>query len=129
MDMEYGIDREVQANCLECGTELYGRSDKKFCSEHCKNSYNNRRRSQGTEEFRRTIRVLENNHRILEGLILSGTRSIALESMDELGFDIKHMTGHRKTATGHNEYDCFDIRYCQTGRKIFRIRKLTPPRR
>lgn len=128
-DMEYRIGNGMQAACLECGCEIYGRSDKKFCSEHCKNSFNNRKRTEVDKEYRKTIKALENNRRILEGLLLSGVKSIDIDRIVELGFDIKHMTGHRKTETGHNEYDCFDIRYCQTGRKIFRIRKTTTPRR
>ena len=32
--------------CMECGEPLgeYGRSDRKFCSPHCKDGYNNRKR-------------------------------------------------------------------------------------
>ena len=27
--------------CLECGDKLVGRSDKKFCSDYCRNAHNN----------------------------------------------------------------------------------------
>jgi hypothetical protein len=27
--------------CLECGTKLMGRVDKKFCHDGCRNAYNN----------------------------------------------------------------------------------------
>jgi len=47
------------SDCIECGRELFGRCDKKFCSDGCRNSYNNRIRRKGTEEPRRINRVLE----------------------------------------------------------------------
>ena len=28
--------------CLECGEPLKGRVDKKFCSDYCRNSHNNK---------------------------------------------------------------------------------------
>ena len=28
--------------CLECGDHLKGRIDKKFCSDYCRNSFNNK---------------------------------------------------------------------------------------
>ena len=28
--------------CLECGDKLFGRIDKKFCSDACRNAYNNK---------------------------------------------------------------------------------------
>ena len=28
--------------CLECGEKIIGRSDKKFCNDACRNSYNNK---------------------------------------------------------------------------------------
>ena len=31
-----------ERKCLECGTVLKGRSDKKFCSDYCRNTYNNK---------------------------------------------------------------------------------------
>ena len=31
--------------CLECGEPILGRSDKKFCSDLCRNAYNNKANS------------------------------------------------------------------------------------
>ena len=28
--------------CLECGEKIVGREDKKFCSDGCRNAYNNK---------------------------------------------------------------------------------------
>ena len=32
----------VSKQCLECDEPLFGRVDKKFCNDQCRNAYNNR---------------------------------------------------------------------------------------
>ena len=32
----------MKRKCLECQEILYGRSDKKFCGDYCRNTYNNK---------------------------------------------------------------------------------------
>jgi len=32
----------MQKACLECGDNIVGRIDKKFCSDGCRNAYNNK---------------------------------------------------------------------------------------
>ena len=32
----------MEKKCLECESPLVGRVDKKFCSDYCRNSYNNK---------------------------------------------------------------------------------------
>lgn len=31
----------MEKNCPECGDKIIGRADKKFCSDACRNAYNN----------------------------------------------------------------------------------------
>jgi hypothetical protein len=45
-----------------------GRSDKKFCSLHCKNAFNNLRYRRQNEIFRPTDKYLHNNWKILDEL-------------------------------------------------------------
>ena len=33
---------EPGRECLTCGTELRGRTDKKFCDDYCRSAYNNK---------------------------------------------------------------------------------------
>ncbi|HRZ33187.1 MAG TPA: DUF2116 family Zn-ribbon domain-containing protein, partial [Flavobacterium sp.] len=39
-------------NCLECGEKIIGREDKKFCSDGCRNSYNNKINKDSTNLMR-----------------------------------------------------------------------------
>ena len=32
----------MEKQCLECGDKIVGRIDKKFCSDGCRNAYNNK---------------------------------------------------------------------------------------
>jgi len=41
-----------QRNCPECGEKIIGRADKKFCSDQCRNSYNNRLNSDASNTVR-----------------------------------------------------------------------------
>ena len=52
-------------NCLECDEPIKGRSDKKFCNDGCRNSYNNRERRSVNNEVRNVNRALSKNYRVL----------------------------------------------------------------
>ena len=53
-------------NCLECNKTLKGRVDKKFCSDLCRNSYNNKLNSDTNSYVRNINNILRKNRRILE---------------------------------------------------------------
>ena len=38
--------------CLECGEKIVGREDKKFCSDSCRNAYNNKINKDSTNYMR-----------------------------------------------------------------------------
>ena len=111
--------------CLECGKEIYGRPDKKFCSEHCKNHYHNHHGHQSSRLRYRIINNLEKNHHLLEGLLKLGITSISLSDAMALGFKPSHITGCIKRAK-YNELRCFDICYRQTSEFITNIRDIDP---
>lgn len=39
--MSYKLHIEEEGTCLECGTAISGRRDKRFCSLSCKNKHKN----------------------------------------------------------------------------------------
>ena len=49
--------------CPECGTKIVGRIDKKFCSDACRNSYNNKFNKDSKNLIRNT------NNRLREKII------------------------------------------------------------
>lgn len=104
-----------------CGRNFNGRRDKIFCSEACKNQWHYRHGG-GNELYRRRVfTALKANYRLLRGVLEAGKTSMDLLSMQDLGFKPAYMTGHRRARYGHDEYRCFDISYCMTQRRIFKI--------
>ena len=75
--MNYGknIERHMP-KCLECGDQIrYGRTDKKFCCDECKNRhYNNL--AKGSRTFRRKVlSMLSGNYDVLNEILRSGASS------------------------------------------------------
>lgn len=118
------LTTEDSCTCLECGSFFRGRTDKRFCDDRCRNRYNNRKNNSSRHIRNKTIGILTSNYEILDGLIKRGISSISLIEITELGFRPDFHTSHRKGTYGHNECCCFDIVYCQSSSKIFKMRKI-----
>jgi len=83
----------VEKVCLECGKDIYGRSDKRFCDDACRNAYNNKLNSDQTNMVRNVNNILRKNRRILlEALSGEGMIKIQREKLKRLGFDFKFHT-------------------------------------
>ena len=116
-------DRPV---CLECGDELgYGRSDRKFCSETCKNRWNNRKYHYSRSSRLRILGILDRNYSVLEKLLRLDIRSISLGDIAQMGYNKEFVTSYHKVGS-HDEYRCFDIKYCCSASRIFRIERVSP---
>ena len=62
----------MSKTCLECGEKIVGREDKKFCSDGCRNAYNNKINKDSTNFMRNINNKLRKNYRILSDLNLEG---------------------------------------------------------
>lgn len=80
------------ATCLECGDRIVGRSDKKFCSDSCRNSFNNKIHRDRTNLMRNINNQLRRNYRILRELNRSGKTNIQREKLTTAGFDFNYFT-------------------------------------
>lgn len=97
--------------CLECGESFSGRSDKKFCSDQCRNAYNNKINKDSKNLIRNVNNRLRKNWRILEELNPNGKRKIAKQKLDAKGFDFGLFTSIYKTKAGKVYYFCYDQGY------------------
>ena len=114
----------VSSRCLECGDKIsYGRTDKKFCSDECKNRHHNHKCR--TERFvkRKAISVLEKNYEILDGFVKSGTNTALMSELLVLGFNPAYLTSLTR-GKHHDIYACFDITYIMTPSKLCSISKI-----
>ena len=86
--------------CLECGDKLFGRIDKKFCGDACRNAFNNKINKASKNLIRNTNNRLRKNYRILEALNPNKKTKTTREKLIEKGFDFKYFTNIYTTQTG-----------------------------
>ena len=122
--MGYDFIEEERGACLECGEIIrYGRSDRKFCCEKCKNKFNNRKTRNVRSMKLRIWNSLEKNHSILDNLLKMGIDTIHLPDLSALGFNIDYSTSYHKVGS-RKEFRCFDILYYMSDSRIFGIRRV-----
>lgn len=96
--------------CLECHSTFRGRIDKKFCSDECRSTFNNRLNAGKTEYVRRVNYILRKNRRILMELNPEGRNKVALEKLRLRGFDFGYFTS-TVTNEGMQHFYCYDHGY------------------
>ena len=101
----------MQRQCLECGEKLVGRVDKKFCSDACRNSYNNTINKDHRNLIRNTNNRLRKNYRILEQLNPNQKTKTSRSKLIESGFDFNYFTSIYNTKAGTTYYFVYDQGY------------------
>ena len=99
--------------CLECGTKLVGRIDKKFCSDQCRVSYNNKLNRETSKYVRDVNAILRNNRKILSSLNPSGKTKINKELLRKRGFNFDFYTNTYVTKSGNVYRFCYEQGYLQ----------------
>lgn len=97
--------------CLECGEKIVGREDKKFCSDSCRNSYNNKINKDSTNLMRNINNKLRKNYRILCDLNPDGKSKTNKSKLVSKGFDFEYFTSIYTTKTGNVYYFLYDQGY------------------
>lgn len=99
--------------CLNCKKVLKGRTDKKFCDDYCRNSYNNQLKATKNNLVRNVNNALGKNRRILESFFKKEdeiTKSTK-EKLLQKGFQFKYITQIYTNKKGNVYYFCYDIGY------------------
>jgi predicted nucleic acid-binding Zn ribbon protein len=97
--------------CLECGEKIVGREDKKFCSDGCRNAYNNKINKDSTNYMRNINNKLRKNYRILSSLNSEGKSKTTKTKLLSKGFDFDFFTNILNTGTGNTYYFVYDQGY------------------
>ncbi len=100
-------------NCRSCNKILRGRIDKKFCDDHCRNSFNNQFKTEKSSYVRNINNWLLKNRRILEGLLPQTQESIRVnkEKLQRLGFLFPYHTHTHTNRKGGVYYYCYEYGY------------------
>ena len=112
-----------EKECIECGTKIFGRLDKKFCSDQCRNTYNNRLNSDSTNYIRTVNNTLRKNRRILEQLTPNGKSKVNRSKLTEKGFDFNFHTNTYTTKAGATYYFCYEYGYLELDNDWFALVK------
>ncbi|WP_405563597.1 hypothetical protein [Polaribacter sp. Asnod6-C07] len=109
--------------CLECQTPVKGRIDKKFCSDYCRNSYNNKVNKDSKNLIRNINNRLRKNHKILSELNVSGKTKVTRTKLYNNGFDFNFFTSIYKTKTGNTYFYIYDQGYLTLENELFLLIK------
>lgn len=109
--------------CLECGDKIIGREDKKFCSDGCRNSYNNKINKDTTNYMRNINNKLRKNYRILCELNTEGKSKVTKAKLQSKGFDFEFFTNILNTKTGNCYYFLYDQGYLVLENEIYMLVK------
>ena len=103
----------TKRKCLECGEELRGRSDQKFCSDYCRNTYNNKLDVDTKNLIRNTNNRLRKNYKILTELNKSGKTKVSRLRLYDRNFDFNFYTSTYTTKAGKIYYYLYDQGYLE----------------
>lgn len=101
----------MNKTCLECGEKIVGREDKKFCSDGCRNAYNNKINKDSTNYMRNINNKLRKNYRILSELNVEGKSKATKSKLLSKGFDFDFITNVLNTKSGNTYYFIYDQGY------------------
>ena len=111
----------MERYCMDCGESLNGRADKKFCSDQCRNSHNNRLNSDDNNFMRNVNNILRKNRRILADATPEGKSTMHREKIAELGFHFGYFTHTYTTRKGATYYFCYEYGYLPIGNDFLTI--------
>ena len=97
--------------CLECGGAFNGRVDKKFCSDLCRNAYNNKLNSDHVNYVRNINNILRKNRRIIGELLPEETAKVSQQKLVDKGFNFNYFTNITTTKTGKIYTFCYEYGY------------------
>ena len=100
-----------------------GREDKKFCSDGCRNSHNNKINKDSTNFMRNVNNKLRKNYRILSALNVDGKSKTTRTKLLSKGFDFEFFTNILNTKTGNTYYFLYDQGYLALENDYFMLVK------
>lgn len=111
--------------CAYCHDKIRGRSDKKFCNDGCRNSFNNRLNGEVNASIREINSKLRKNRRVLESILPPDTPFIKLKKQALLnkGFQLNFQTHTRISAKGSVYSFCYEYGYTSIGEDVVVVKK------
>jgi predicted nucleic acid-binding Zn ribbon protein len=105
----------VERKCLDCSETIRGRADKKFCSDQCRNNYNNKLNRDSNNFVRNVHGFLRKNRRILADLLSEGKKNVHKDALYALGYNFSFFTHIIETKSGKKYHYCYEYGFRETG--------------
>lgn len=104
---------DVQPICLNCGKDLFGRADKKYCNDTCRNQANSAKRKKLKKEEPRHVYqisrdILRNRNMIAKMRVYEyEPRVVTRSELMDQGFNFEYYTNILETKKGRYHY-CYE---------------------
>lgn len=113
------MSSKQERRCVVCSTVIFGRIDKRFCSDQCRSLSHNQLNRDATNYIRNVNNALRKNRRILAQLNPEGKVRVAREKLLAKGFDFTYYTSSYTTKEGAQYFYCYDQGYLQIEKGYF----------
>lgn len=110
-----------QRTCPECGDKIIGRVDKKFCSDQCRNTFNNKSKGYSTSYVRKVNSILRKNRLIMESLNPNGKTKVHKNKLTNKGYDFNYHTNIYTTKTGNVYHFCYEQGYLELDNDFYAL--------
>jgi len=97
--------------CPTCSEPVIGRTDKKFCSDQCRNDFNNRVKRKTEANIININKKLRKNRKILSQLNPQGKTTVRKFILEKLDFDFNYHTHLYTTENGNTYFFCYEFGY------------------
>lgn len=99
-----------EKHCLYCEKVIKGRTDKKFCDDFCRNSYNNEHNSDANNLMRNINNILRKNRRILKNSIPNHAEFIKVKrgQLLQKGYQLQYHTHFYQNQKGQVYTFCYE---------------------
>lgn len=117
------MPEKMEKVCRECGEPIKGRTDKRFCSDACRNIFHYNANNAPINYVRNVVNALKRNRRVLSELNTGpeGKTKVHRDKLLEKGFSFTYHTNAHRTKAGNTYVFCFEQGYLELGNNWFML--------
>ena len=113
--------------CLQCYEQLVGRADQKFCSDECRNVYNNNKFNNESNKVINSVnRILKKNYSILSSFLAEGKVTTSKIDLQKKGYQFDFFTSVGTTRSGRVNYFCYNQGFRENEHDKITLLRLPP---
>ena len=99
--------KSEKKKCIVCSSDIFGRSDKRFCSDNCRAVFHQSENKSVSALVKKTNKVLLKNYKILSRFNPDGKKIINRDRLENAGYSFEFMTQIITTKKGNQYTFCY----------------------